>query len=111
MKFRSDRLLELRKQKGLSQAELAQHLDVSQSLVSYYESGSKQPGYETLGKMANLFSVSVEYLLGLTDNPHGTHLLDIASVNKITGTVAEAIITNPSLLESYQDFFEREDLQ
>ena len=62
-----DRLKELRKEKNLSQTELAKDLEVSQRSVSSWETGFRQPDFETLEKLAKYFGVTSDYLLGLTD--------------------------------------------
>lgn len=63
------RLKELRIKHGLSQIELAKKFNVAQNTVSNWENGSRQADYETLNNLANLFNVSVDYILGRTDNP------------------------------------------
>lgn len=63
-----NRLRQLRKAKGLTQAELAKLLSIGESTISFYESGKRQPDYETLIRIADLFNVSVDYLLGRTDD-------------------------------------------
>lgn len=62
-----ERLKELRSEKELSQTQLAKELGVSQRSVSNWETGVRQPDFETLEKLANFFAVSTDYLLGLTD--------------------------------------------
>ena len=62
------RLRQLRKEKGLTQAELAKLLSIGESTVSFYESGKRQPDYETLIRLAEVFYVSVDYLLGRTEH-------------------------------------------
>jgi len=57
-------LRQLRKEKGLTQAELARLISIGESTVSFYESGKRQPDYETLIRLANIFRVSVDQLLG-----------------------------------------------
>lgn len=59
------RMLEERKKLGISQKELADKLNVSQKSISKYERGTRRPSYETLSKMAAIFGVSVDYLLGV----------------------------------------------
>lgn len=54
-----------RLQKGLTQLEVAQHLGVTQHSVSSYESDRTQLSAEKLTKMAQLYDVSVDYLLGM----------------------------------------------
>jgi len=62
-----ERLKELRIEKKLSQKELALALSVSQRSISSWETGFRQPDFESLEKIAKFFGVSADYLLGLTD--------------------------------------------
>jgi transcriptional regulator with XRE-family HTH domain len=71
-----DRLKELRTKKGLYQKELAERLGVGRSTVAAWETGSKRPEGRTLEQIADLFSVSVDYLLGRTDDLQGTYIED-----------------------------------
>ena len=64
------RLKELRKQKQISQLKLAMDLGMNQNTVSRYETGEREADYQTLIAFAEYFRVSVDYLLGRTDNPH-----------------------------------------
>jgi HTH-type transcriptional regulator, competence development regulator len=67
-----ERIAKLRKEHKLSQYDLAERLGYSRGKLSNYEQGSRQPDYDTLKKIADFFEVSVDYLLGRTDNPNGT---------------------------------------
>ena len=67
-----EKLKELRKQKGLTQEEMAEMLYVSRTAVSKWESGRGLPGIESLKSISSLFSVSVDDLLS------GDKLLTIA---------------------------------
>lgn len=58
-----DRLKELRAKTRLTQAELAQKLDVTQQAVGRWERGQTSPDYETLKRLSVLFDVSIDYLL------------------------------------------------
>lgn len=65
-----DRLKQLRKQKGLSQENIARIAGISLSTVSKIEQGKldiKNSGYKTLEALADVFSVSVDYLVGKSD--------------------------------------------
>lgn len=64
------RLKELRKQKQISQLKLAMDLGMNQNTVSRYETEEREADYQTLIAFAEYFHVSVDYLLGRTDNPH-----------------------------------------
>ena len=57
-------LLELRKKNNLTQCELAEKLYMSQNCYSSYENGRTEPNIETLCKIADLYNVSLDYLVG-----------------------------------------------
>ncbi len=63
------RLKELRKKKGISQLRLATELNTTQNSISRYETGEREPGIAELIKIADYFNVSVDFLIGRTDNP------------------------------------------
>ena len=67
MKIFAERLLELRKEKGVSQAKLAKELQVSYAVVCYWETDRSEPTAPNLVKIADYFDVSVDYLLGRTE--------------------------------------------
>ena len=60
-----ERLKKLRKQEGLTQQNLADRLGVTKSVVSYYELQERYPSPEILIKLASIFHVSCDFLLGL----------------------------------------------
>ena len=62
-----EKLSELRKDYGLKQKDIATLLNVAVSTVSNYETDSHEPDLENLCKLADLFHVSTDYLLGRTD--------------------------------------------
>lgn len=53
----------LRKNKGLSMKELGEIIGVAESTISQYETGKREPDFETLLKLGEFFNVSVDYLL------------------------------------------------
>lgn len=63
------RLKELRAKRNISQVKLAMDLDTTQNSISRYENGEREADYKTLIAIADYFGVSVDYLLGRTDNP------------------------------------------
>ncbi|MGM9609740.1 MAG: helix-turn-helix domain-containing protein [Eubacteriales bacterium] len=63
------RLKELRTQRGISQLKLALDLHMNQNSISRYENGQREADYKTLILFADYFDVSIDYLLGRTDNP------------------------------------------
>lgn len=61
------RFKELRTMMKWTQTETAAKLGCSKSTISMYESGSREPDYETLEKIADLFNVDIDYLIGRSD--------------------------------------------
>lgn len=63
----AERLRSLRQEKGWSQQRLADELKLSKSSVNMYERGEREPGFETMESIADLFNVDMNYLYGRTD--------------------------------------------
>lgn len=59
----NEKLIQLRKKKGITQAELAEDMQVSRQAVSKWESGGSIPSIENLRGLSELYSVHVDYLL------------------------------------------------
>lgn len=59
-----NRIREVRKQHGLTMKQLGDKVGLSESTISQYENGKRQPANETLLKFRELFNVSVDELLG-----------------------------------------------
>ena len=59
-----EQLYALRLENNLSRQQLAEQLNVSVRLISYWENGQRECDFDMLIKIADLFSVSVDYLLG-----------------------------------------------
>lgn len=60
----SYRFRELREKAGLTTAELAKRIWVSRAAASQWDTGKKYPSSETLCKLADLYGVSIDYLVG-----------------------------------------------
>ena len=63
-------LRQLRKQNGLTQKDIASQLNVTTQCYQGYETGYRQPTPEMLCKLADVFEVSVDYLLGRETQPN-----------------------------------------
>lgn len=61
------RIAARREELGLTQGGVAADTEIGQSKISKYENGNLEPNLETLGKLANYYQVSIDWLLG---NPH-----------------------------------------
>ena len=59
-------LKNLRTSRGITQGELATMLDVSRSTVGMYETGGREPDFETMEAIADIFNVDMDYLMGRT---------------------------------------------
>ena len=67
MKVFQENLIELRKENNLTQKAVANALGITQPSYIRYENGSAEPTQETLVKIADLFDVSIDFLLGRKD--------------------------------------------
>jgi len=61
------RLAMLREEKSMSRRDLAKALNISYSSISKYETNARFPDQETLKAIADIFQVSIDYLVGRTD--------------------------------------------
>ena len=64
------RLKKLRIDKQLTQDELAPRLGISRSTLGMYETGKREPDFETLETIADFFNVNMDYLIGNSDIPY-----------------------------------------
>ena len=63
----AERLNYLREQNGISRRQLAERLNVSVRLISYWENGKRECDFDTLLRLSDIFDASVDYLLGKTE--------------------------------------------
>ena len=61
------RLRELRIEKNMSRAELAEKLGVSLRLISYWETGKRECSFDMLLSLADIFDTTTDYLLGKSE--------------------------------------------
>ncbi len=71
MKIVGQRIRFLRESMKLSQAKTGELFGAAQSSINRYESGEASPPFEVLLKMADYYDVSMDYIFGRTDDPHG----------------------------------------
>ena len=65
----NDRLKQLRADKHITQKDIAEYLTISVRAYQHYETGSRYPDFHGVIKLADYFNVSIDYLVGRSDNP------------------------------------------
>lgn len=98
-----NRIQELRKKHGLSQQRLAQSLNVHQTAISQWETGRTTPDIEVATTMSQIFGVSLEYLLGISDESLSSQF-DPTWIN-VLGRVAAGIP-----IEAIEEVIDREQI-
>lgn len=80
MKVFGDRIKRLRIAEKMTQKQLAEKLNISESAVGMYERAEREPSFEIVLVLSDLFQVSSDYLLGKTDHPNG-FVVDYSKAN------------------------------
>ena len=91
------RIKELRKQKKITAKRLAEYLNVAESTMSLYENGKREPDYNTLIRIAEYLGVSLDYLLGRTEDLDG-----VAEPTEKTDSSARITSKEAALLDAYR---------
>lgn len=99
MSYFSNALIQLRKQDGLTQSELAAAIGMSKSIISMYESGQRMPSFEAAEALADFFNVNMDQLYGRDDREEQNEpaALDFSDLD----VLAEALsrLSNEQLLD------------
>ena len=64
-----ERLKQLRKEKGMTQIQLAEALGVSSGTVAMWETGKRRPSFEMFENLTDVFDRRLDYILGTSDDP------------------------------------------
>lgn len=70
----SQKLKELRLNKGLTQIEFAKTFNIANGTVGNWETGKREPDYEMLSRIADFYGVTIDYLLGRNDKEKPTEM-------------------------------------
>ncbi len=70
----AQRLKELRKEKNMTQVQLAEALGVSKGTVAMWEIGKREPNYETLNALSGIFDRRIDYILGYSEDASSAKL-------------------------------------
>ena len=96
-------LKSLRKAANMTQEQLADALHITRSRIGMYETGQREPDFETLEAIADFFNVDIDYLMGRTDKT--TVLPETYYIDKDARDLAEFLHKNPMykiLLDSFR---------
>lgn len=64
----AERLKELRKEKNMTQVQLAEALGVSKGTIAMWEIGKREPNFETLDRLSDVFDKRIDYILGYSND-------------------------------------------
>lgn len=115
----SKRLKKLRTDLKMTQDELAPELGISRSTLGMYETGKREPDFETLETIADFFNVDMNYLIGYSDEPHDwqntANDMGIAPPNDFDGDPEDWFQMKmrqeqDALIDSYYDSHPNEDI-
>ncbi len=73
-----DRIRRLREDRNFRQEQVAIALRVNRKAISHYENNMREPSFETLIRMAELYHVSTDYLLGVDSK----HMIDASGLSE-----------------------------
>lgn len=86
------KLKDLREDHDLTQIDLSKKLNITPASISRWESGINAPDYETLIKLAKLYNVSIDYLLGLSEIKKYKNELEF---------ISDLDLTNDEIMKKY----------
>ena len=99
------KIAELRDLHKLTQKELSDKLNLSQSAIAYYETNKKRPSIETLQLMAKIFNVNISYFLEEQSRT------DTRNETTPEQKIKDALSGDPELSEFWESLSQREDLK
>jgi transcriptional regulator with XRE-family HTH domain len=104
-----EKLKSLRSARGMSQLALAKQLGLSQQTVASWESRGTEPDYATLVRIADIFDVAIDYLLGRDINSDNYTIAAHRSDDPMKGLPKEARERVEEIIELYQASFRSKD--
>lgn len=72
----ANRLKEIRKEKNMTQVQLAEALGVSKGTVAMWEIGKRQPNFETLNALSDIFDKKIDYILGYSNDSSSAQMTE-----------------------------------
>ncbi|MBQ4382488.1 MAG: helix-turn-helix transcriptional regulator [Oscillospiraceae bacterium] len=90
-----ENISELRRERGLSQRQVASELGISQALLSHYENGLREPRLDFVVKFCDYYGVSADFILGRTERrDDGEEIRSLLGRIKDLNDYANAVFVN-----------------
>lgn len=109
----SDRLSFLREQSGYTKAQICDVVGISRTAYYYYELGDREPSASILAALADCFQVSIDYLMGRTNDPHGQAISPTPPDPPAIKRIKEKLLTLDTKalkeIERYVDFIKSKE--
>lgn len=97
MKFQNNRLIQIRESLGINKSEAARRLNMSAMGYGRYESGSREPSFQTVSFIADIFGTTTDFLYGETEEVSRNSITISADKNPEMFRLFEAINNNADL--------------
>jgi transcriptional regulator with XRE-family HTH domain len=103
----AENLGNLRRERKLSQRQVAGELGISQALLSHYETDAREPRLEFVVKVSDYYSVTTDYILGRTkERDDGTAIL-AAKINTVVDSIEEIRATEEKMLDKLRGLLDK----
>lgn len=93
----NERLKEIRKEKNVTQGQVAEYIGTTRANYTGYETGARKPPHDKIIKLANFFGISTDYLLGLTD-------IKTPKKNLSYDQNLNSMVSDQEIHEAFQDY-------
>ena len=105
-----ERIKQLRKEKGMTQTDLAMTLNVTKGTVSTWETNSRVPSFETLNALSDLFERRLDYIMGRSDDATPT-TQNVDDLEDLALSQVEADLTEYALKYARLDQYGRDAVE
>ena len=107
MKFQPGKLKAIREQLGITKAEAARRLNMSAMGYGRYESGEREPSFQTVSFIAQQFGTSVEYLYGKTETSNPSSVTISAEQNPELFELIQNCLTDEQTAKRLLSYFKK----
>ena len=107
MRFLPERLISIREQLGITKAEAARRLNMSAMGYGRYESGEREPSFQSVSFIAQQLGTSVEYLYGETENAEASSVTISAEQNPELFELIQNCMSDEQTAKRLLSYFKR----